>query len=145
MKVRGTDLRDLLQFFLKDPLLWEKMRLLRAEKYTKTYQRDGLDLVMVKFYPFAEDWCELSALSNGSGFSRCYIFVYLLEYYLGLRELTGGVTNPVKRLTKRFLSIYCTVKVSRITHKLERNLKIRRTNTKQPLLVNQITLKSPSH
>lgn len=132
--------RDLLHTLMKDPLLWDKMSLLESDKYTKTYQADGLDLVAVKFYPFPEDWCELSALSNGSGFSRCYIFVYLLEYYLGKRKFTLGVTNPrkIKRYTK--YSIKCQLKVGRQQHYLERKLKKAK---KTPTLINLIQLNPP--
>lgn len=80
-------LTELLHEFMKDPLLWRKMKLLKSTKYTKTYQPGGLSLVPVKFYPHPEDWCQLSILSNGSGFSRCFIFVFLLLFYLKLLDL----------------------------------------------------------
>lgn len=144
----GTDLRELLHFLLKDPDLWKKIALLKSEKYTKTYQKKGQDLFMFKFYPFPEDWCELSALSNGSGFSRCYIFVFLLKFYLGIYKLEKFINHEsfevtiLKNSGQDYIEpIFCRVKVDRNKHNLRRILKPRKNQTKIKLLINQIPLR----
>lgn len=89
--LKGNVLRERLKSLLKDPMLMEKMKRLRSLKHTIQYQADGQNLKAVYFYPDPDDWCHLSVLSIGSGFSRCYIFIYLLCLDMGIEKLADDV------------------------------------------------------
>lgn len=134
-------LRDFLHLLLSDRDLWRKMELLKSGKFTKTYQSTGLGLVPVKFYPLPEDWCELSALSNGSGFSRCYIFVYLLKYYLKILSLDEVTTQKVNKDNKA-QAVFCRVKMDRNQRILRRTIKPIQNHPRIKPIINTICLKT---
>ncbi len=93
-KVRNLPLSFYLQRLLDDPLLNHKLSFLKALKWKKVYQSKGQDLHRVNFYPDERDWARLSTISNATGFSRCYIFVYLMLVDMGVISLENGGTNP---------------------------------------------------
>ncbi len=93
-KVRNLPLSFYLQRLLDDPLLNHKLSFLKAEKWKKVYQSEGQDLRRVNFYPDERDWARLSVISNATGFSRCYIFVFLMLVDMGVISLENGGTNP---------------------------------------------------
>jgi hypothetical protein len=82
--LKGKFLSYYLHKLLKDPQLEHKLRLLKPMKWKKHYQDEGQDLQALYFYPDEADWARLSIISNGTGFSRCYIFVYLMLLDLGV-------------------------------------------------------------
>jgi hypothetical protein len=67
-----------------DQQLEKKLAMLKPNKWKKHYQSEGQDLQRINFYPDEADWAHLSALSNATGFSRCYIFVFLMLLNGGL-------------------------------------------------------------
>ncbi len=93
-KVRNLPLSFYLQRLLDDSLLEYKLSFLKARKWKKEYQAEGQDLRRVNFYPDERDWARLSSISNATGFSRCYIFVFLMLVDMGVISLENGGTNP---------------------------------------------------
>lgn len=55
-----------------------------GKSWKKTYQAEGQFLVRVSFRTEDILWGELSQLSHATGYSRCYLFAFLLDHYLKL-------------------------------------------------------------
>ena len=108
---------------MEDPQLEYKLNFLeRSGKWKMQYQEEGQSLVRVNFYPDDRDWGRLSAIANATGYSRCYIFVYLLLIAMGVISLEDGGTqrswvkghwNPV---------VFCSISVDAATRTLTRIL-----------------------
>ncbi len=122
-KIRRMSVKLYLHVLLKDPRLEDKLKLLRSRKWKKEYQSKGQNLRRVNFYPVEEDWARLSAISNATGFSRCYIFVYLMKIDLGIIRVADN-SGTVRQLDLRTQTNYliCIIKVDRRLRKLIRKL-----------------------
>ncbi len=107
---------------LNDPRRDYKLSFLKSRKWKKQYQKDGQHLVRVNFYPHEDEWARLSLLSNATGFSRCYIFVYLMLRYLGETHLGDGGTVPKHRKNKWNPLTICILKLDSRMRKLARIL-----------------------
>ena len=94
IKVGHQALASYLSRLMDDPLLEYKLSFLESGKWKKQYQMEGQELRRVNFYPDDRDWGRLSAISNATGFSRCYIFVYLMLIAMGVISLENGGTHP---------------------------------------------------
>jgi hypothetical protein len=91
--LKGKRLTHYLSKLLEDPYLEYKLSLLKPKKWKKHYQDDGQNLSALYFYPDECDWARLSIISNATGFSRCYIFVYLMLFDLGVLKLPKNITR----------------------------------------------------
>jgi hypothetical protein len=102
--LKGKRLTNYLHKLLSDPNLEYKLNLLKPKKWKKHYQDEGQELNALYFYPDEFDWARLSIISNGTGYSRCYIFIYLMLLDLGILKLlndrTKGNTQPQIGLPK---------------------------------------------
>jgi hypothetical protein len=108
---------------MNDPQLHYKLSFLeRAYKWKKQYQEQGQRLVRVNFYPADRDWGRLSAISNATGYSRCYIFVYLLLIAMGEISLGYGGTPLYSSMDYRNYRVVCHIYVDASTRKLTRIL-----------------------
>lgn len=108
---------------MNDPGLDYKLGFLeRTGKWKKKYQEGEQNLVRVNFYPDDRDWGRLSAISNATGFSRCYIFVYLMLIAMGVISLDDGGTPLVWVKDHWNPVVICTISVNAITRKLTRIL-----------------------
>lgn len=110
--LNGKQWARYLHYLLSDPLIGEKMKLLKSNRSKKQYQSAGLNLERVNFVPNPEDWAHLSILSNASGFSRCYVFVYLMLFDLRIYVLpkkNGTPKNIPRIITKNTLSAQISV------------------------------------
>lgn len=147
--LKGNKLRERLHKLLQCPRLWEKMKTLSSEKYTKQYQAPGQMLERVDFYAYAEDWCFLSILSNSSGFSRCFIFIHLLRYDIGDLSLEDDGTTYIDKKIDKFNIIICNIT-------LDKNLMIYRRKPRTtpshphlpeypPVHLNEVKEKSFTH
>lgn len=87
---------------LSDPFLNRKLKFLRSGKWKCRYQSECCDLQRFNFRPHDADWAKLSLLSHGSGFSRCFIFVYLFMLDTGLIQLPDADHKFVGTHTKDF-------------------------------------------
>jgi hypothetical protein len=94
--LKGKRLAYYLQKLLEDPDLEYKLSRLKPKKWKKHYQDDEQDLVPMYFYPDECDWARLSIISNATGFSRCYIFVYLMLLDFGVLKLPKNTTKVTK-------------------------------------------------
>lgn len=129
----GKNLTGYLSRLMNDPDLAWKIKFLQSRKWKKQYQKGGQDLQKVFFYPEEDDWARLSALSNGTGFSRCYVFVFLMLVDLGLIQL------PTKNRTQKNigeigvkLGITCNIFLEKGHEILFRTLKIPPENQIRP-------------
>jgi len=94
IKVGQWALGGFLAILMDDPRLDYKLSFLeRTGKWKKQYQEEGQGLVRVNFYPDDRDWGRLSAIANATGYSRCYIFVYLMLITMGVISLENGGTE----------------------------------------------------
>lgn len=91
--LNGKDFAVYLHKLLEDPLVYKKLDGFKSFKWKKQYQAEGQDLVRVNFYPEHADWAKLSILSHSTGLSRCYIFVILLLFELGVISLKKNGTQ----------------------------------------------------
>jgi hypothetical protein len=91
--LKGIVLASYLHKLLEDPQLEYKLSLLKPKKWKKHYQDEGQDLVPLYFFPDECDWARLSLISNATGFSRCYIFVYLMLLDFGFLKLPKNTTQ----------------------------------------------------
>ncbi len=107
---------------LNDPRRDYKLSFLKSGKWKKYYQDKGQGLVRVNFYPHEDDWARLSILSNATGFSRCYIFVYLMLLYLEVTSLNDGGTPPRVRERKWNPITLCSIILDSRLRKLKRKL-----------------------
>ncbi len=123
-KVRNLPLSLYLHRLLNDPLLDFKLSFLKVQKWKKQYQADGQDLRRVNFYPDERDWARLSAISNATGFSRCYIFVFLMLGDMGVISLDNGGTKPYSGKRAWNPLTFCSVLLDSRDRKLTRNLQI---------------------
>ncbi len=123
-KIRNLPLSFYLQRLLDDPLLDLKLSFLKAPKWKKVYQSKGQDLRRVNFYPDERDWARLSAISNATGFSRCYIFVFLMLVDMGVISLKNGGTKPYSGKRVWNPLIFCSVLLDSRDRKLTRKLQI---------------------
>ncbi len=124
IKVRNLPLASYFQHLLDDPLLEYKLSFLKSHKWKKVYQSAGQDLRRVNFYPDERDWARLSAMSNATGFSRCYIFVFLMLVDMAVISLKNGGTKPyfVKRAWNPLT--FCSVLLDSRDRNLTRTLQI---------------------
>jgi hypothetical protein len=108
--LKGKRLTHYLHKLLEDPQLEHKLSLLKPKKWKKHYQEEGQDLNALYFYPDECDWARLSIISNGTGFSRCYIFVYLmlldLEVLKVPKNITKGTNSQEIGITRFFCKIF---------------------------------------
>jgi len=116
---------------MSDPFLKQKLRLLHSQKWRKSYQQNGLDLHRFNFRPACDDWATLSILSYGSGFSRCFIFVFLMLIESGLIPFNEQSTVGTPYLIKQTDSLFnhkwvsSSVFLDRKRKKLKRRLQQR--------------------
>jgi hypothetical protein len=104
---------------MNDPLLEYKLSFLEKRgKWKKQYQESGQNLVRVNFYPSDRDWGRLSAISNATGYSRCYIFVFLLLIAMGEISLHYGGTQPSWPEGHWNSVVICCISVDAATRKL---------------------------
>mgnify|MGYP000870058244 CR=1 FL=1 len=123
IKIGHWPIASFLGTLMDDPRLHYKISFLeRSYKWKKQYQEEGQRLVRVNFYPDDRDWGRLSAISNATGFSRCYIFVYLLLIALGVISLDNGGTQPSRVKGHWNPVVICYISVDAITRKLKRTL-----------------------
>jgi len=123
IKVSHWALASYLASLMDDPQLDYKLSFLeRTYKWKKQYQEGEQNLVRVNFYPDDRDWGRLSAISNATGFSRCYIFVYLMLIAMGVLSLDDGGTPPVWKKGHWNPVVICSISVDAITRKLTRTL-----------------------
>jgi hypothetical protein len=122
IKIGDWPLAVYLSALMSDPQLEYKLRFLRSGKWKKQYQAEGQNLVRVNFYPDDRDWGRLSAISHATGFSRCYIFVFLMLIALGEISLDYGGT-PLSRKEGHWNPvIICLISVDCVSKKLTRIL-----------------------
>ncbi len=119
-KVGDLPLASYLARLLEDPLLNYKLSFLKPQKWKKEYQEEGQELQRVNFYPDERDWARLSAISNATGFSRCYIFVFLMLVDMGVITLWNGGTHPPKTQATWNPVVICSISVDAIVRKLTR-------------------------
>jgi hypothetical protein len=123
IKIGHLPLTDFLSMLMNDPLLEFKLSFLeRTGKWRKQYQNEGQNLCRVNFYPYERDWGRLSAISNATGYSRCYIFVYLMLLALGVMSIEYGGTAPTKTREHRNPFVICTIYVDAVARILTRTL-----------------------
>ncbi|MBW7856905.1 MAG: DUF1564 family protein [Leptonema sp. (in: Bacteria)] len=125
VKVGHLALSSYLGALMDDPQLEYKLsRLGRTSKWKKHYQEEGQKLRRVNFYPDDRDWGRLSAISNATGYSRCYIFVYLMLIAMGVISLENSGTPPVRMRWHWNSRVFCTVFVDAVTRNLTRRLQV---------------------
>jgi len=96
---------------LQDPALELTLSHLKPPKWKKSYQAEGQDLVPLYFYPNECDWARLSLISHAAGFSRCYIFVYLMLLDLGVLKIPNNGTRFKKIPEIRFSNFLCSIQL----------------------------------
>lgn len=121
-KVGRLPLSWYLSRLMDDPMLDFKLSFLKPRKWKKEYQGEGQDLRRVNFYPDERDWGRLSTISNSTGFSRCYIFVYLMLIDMGVISLENGGTKPTSVRDTWNPLVFCSISVDAIVRKLTRTL-----------------------
>jgi len=94
--IKGKKLTKYLHRLLQDPDLDVKLKNLKSKKWKKTYQAENQDLRKVFFYPDEADWAHLSLISYSTGYSRCYIFVYLMLLEVGILKIPGNNRTVIK-------------------------------------------------
>jgi len=107
--INGKILASYLHRLMADPLLERKLSLLKPKKWKKHYQDEGQDLIPVYFYPEECDWARLSIISNATGFSRCYIFVYLMLLDLGVLKLPENRTQWTESIELKISQVTCSI------------------------------------
>ncbi len=123
IKVEDWALSAFLGILMDDPQLEYKLGFLeRTGKWKRQYQEEGQGLVRVNFYPDDRDWGRLSAVAHATGFSMCYIFVYLMLVAMGVISLENGGTQPLSVRRHWNPIIICSISVDAITRNLTRIL-----------------------
>lgn len=123
IKVSHWALASYLASLMDDPQLEYKISLLaKTGKWKKQYQDEGQELCRVNFYPDDRDWGRLSAIANATGYSRCYIFVYLMLIAMGVISLEDGGTPPPWLKGHWNPEVFCSIIVDAVTRKLTRIL-----------------------
>jgi len=107
--LKGKALSFYLHKLLEDPDLEYKLSLLKPKKWKKHYQDEGQDLNSLYFYPDECDWARLSIISNGTGFSRCYIFVYLMLLNFGILKLPDDRTQRSIFPYLTIFNLHCSI------------------------------------
>lgn len=121
-KVGHLPLSSYLSRLLDDPLLDFKLSFLKPRKWKTEYQAEGQNLRRVNFYPNEQDWGRLSAIANATGFSRCYIFMYLMLIDMGVLSPGDGGTHPPKARATWNPQVSAVISVDAIVRKLTRRL-----------------------
>jgi hypothetical protein len=125
IKIGHLPLAAFLGMLMNDPELEYKLGFLkRTFKWKKQYQEAGQNLVRVNFYPNDRDWGRLSAISHATGYSMCYIFVYLMLIALGVISLDYGGTQPVNSERRWNPVVICTISVDAASRRLHRTLEL---------------------
>ncbi len=123
IKVSHWALASYLASLMDDPQLEYKISLLeKTGKWKRQYQDEGQELCRVNFYPDDRDWGRLSAIANATGFSRCYIFVYLMLIAMGVISLEDGGTHRPWARDHWNPEVFCSILVDAATRKLTRIL-----------------------
>lgn len=123
LKIGHHALSSYLAGLMNDPMLDFKLGFLeRTGKWKKQYQEEGQELCRVNFYPDDRDWGRLSAIANATGYSRCYIFAYLMLIAMGVISLEDGGTSPSWVKGHWNPEVFCTICVDAATRKLTRIL-----------------------
>ncbi|PKL34063.1 MAG: hypothetical protein CVV45_05005 [Spirochaetae bacterium HGW-Spirochaetae-10] len=123
IKIGHWALASYLSGLMNDPQLEYKLSFLETTgKWKKQYQDEGQGLVRVNFYPDDRDWGRLAAISNATGYSRCYIFVYLMLIALGVVSLEDGGASPAWVRGDWNPVVICSISVDAVTRELTRIL-----------------------
>jgi hypothetical protein len=123
IKVDQWALAGFLGMLMDDPLLDYKLSYLEnTGKWKKQYQEEGQELCRVNFYPDDRDWGRLSVISSATGFSRCFIFVYLMLIVMGVISLESGGTQPSRVKGHWNPVAICSISVDAAFRKLTRIL-----------------------
>lgn len=123
IKIGDWPLTSFLHSLMNDPHLEYKLSFLKTTgKWKKQYQGPGQKLIRVNFYPDERDWGRLSAIANATGYSRCYIFVYLMLIALGVIRLQNGGTPPYRLSTHWNPVVNCSITVDAAARILKRVL-----------------------
>ena len=123
IKVDQWAIAGFLSMLMNDPLLDYKLGFLeKTGKWKKQYQEEGQELCRVNFYPDDRDWGRLAAIANATGYSRCYIFVYLMLIALGVIILRSGGTQPSGTRAHWNPVVFYSVTVDAATRNLTRIL-----------------------
>lgn len=94
-KIHNLPISIYLRKLLKDKDLEKKIgQLVQLRKWKKKYQEKGQNLIRLNFYPDDRDWARLTLISRASGYSRCFIFVYLLLQDMETQAFTNSGTPP---------------------------------------------------
>ena len=92
---------------MRDPFLENKIGKLESKKWKVAYQAGGQNLQKINFYPDEKDWAKLSILSASTGFSRCFLFVFLLVIDLETIPSDDGGTPPILQRLQTFINFDC--------------------------------------
>lgn len=123
IKIQDWTLGAFLGILMDDPALEYKLSFIaRSGKWKKQYQEAGQKLHRVNFYPDDRDWGRLSGISNGTGYSRCYIFVFLMLIFMGEIVLENGGTHPVFVKRQWNPVVFCSISIDAVTRNLTRKL-----------------------
>lgn len=107
-RLTGKRLTSYLSHLLNDRELQSKLRRLKKPGIKKRYQKTNQNLKPIYFYPKDNDWIFLSYLSHSTGYSRCFLFVYLMLIDMGVLKIKGKERNKrlyIKNLLSETLSI----------------------------------------
>ncbi len=126
--IKGKRMAVYLHRLLADPELEVKLKWLKSDKWKKQYQAPGQGLVPVYFYPDECDWAKLGMISYATGFSRCFIFIYLMMLDFGLLKLPNDRTIGYKPSKKLNSQTMCLIILDASARKLKRSLRTQ-TNT----------------
>ena len=97
IKVKERALSAYLSILMDDPQLEYKPGFLeRTGKWKRQYQDGEQSPVRVNFYLDDRDRGRLSAVAHATGFSMCYIFVYLMPVSMGVLSLENKETQSVR-------------------------------------------------
>jgi hypothetical protein len=121
--LKGKRLSWYLNKLLCDPQLEYKLNLLKPSNWRKIYQEEGQDLVPLYFYPDEYDWARLSIISNATGYSRCYIFVYLMLLDLGILKIKKNITKEDAPVEVKYSQVFCRIFIDEREQILVRTIK----------------------
>lgn len=106
-KIQNLPVSIYLKKILRDEQLVKKISDLTQDRiWKKKYQNPDQNLIRFNFYPDERDWAKLSFISRVSGYSRCFIFIYLLLLDMESNRRNGG-TPP----NKSFVSFKKSIRV----------------------------------
>jgi hypothetical protein len=122
--LKGKKLAAYLHRLLFDSQLFYKLSFLDSQKWKKVYQSEGQNLQRLDFLPDESDWARLSIISNSTGYSRCYLFVYLMLIDMGVIKLAEyGTPYRIVRKTQPY-EFYCDISLDEKLKLLRRTLKM---------------------